>query len=145
MALWIHSNRKASEINFGHHNAGKGILTLSLWKGFKKFPPISPSSLGVPGWLLRLILLGEFCKQDLENKALLKILISLLYCSVSKMKPTAASLRTKQTYNSNLRIYNSSTVHSSSLFTPWQVLILSQMEIKKQPPPPPNNPPQLSS
>lgn len=40
---------------------GNGILTLSLWKGFRKFPPISLSSLGVPGWLLMLILLGEFC------------------------------------------------------------------------------------
>lgn len=35
-------------------------LTLSLWKGFRKFPPISPSSLGVPGWLFILRLPGEF-------------------------------------------------------------------------------------
>lgn len=43
------------------NNPGHEILTLSLWKGFRKFPPISLSSLGVPGWLLMLMLLGEFC------------------------------------------------------------------------------------
>lgn len=35
--------------------------TLSFWKGLRKFPPISPSSRGVPGWLLMLRLPGEFC------------------------------------------------------------------------------------
>lgn len=39
-------------------------LTLSLWKGFRKFPPISPSSLGVPGWLFILRLPGEFWGEE---------------------------------------------------------------------------------
>lgn len=37
-------------------------LTLSFWKEWRKFPPSSPSSRGVPGGLLMpLMLLGEFC------------------------------------------------------------------------------------
>lgn len=47
-------------------------LTLSLWKGFRKFPPISPSSLGVPGWLFILRLPGELwgkgCKGHLTKQ-----------------------------------------------------------------------------
>lgn len=37
-------------------------LTLSFWKEWRKLPPSSPSSLGVPGGLLMpLMLFGEFC------------------------------------------------------------------------------------
>lgn len=41
-----------------------GTLTLSFWKEWRKFPPSSPSSRGVPGGLLMpLMLLGEFCRE----------------------------------------------------------------------------------
>lgn len=39
-------------------------LTLSFWKEWRKLPPSSPSSLGVPGGLLMpLMLFGEFCRR----------------------------------------------------------------------------------
>lgn len=42
-----------------------GTLTLSFWKEWRKFPPSSPSSRGVPGGLLMpLMLLGEFCRES---------------------------------------------------------------------------------
>lgn len=41
---------------------GSHSLTLSFWKEWRKLPPSSPSSLGVPGGLLMpLMLFGEFC------------------------------------------------------------------------------------
>lgn len=41
---------------------GRPSLTLSFWKEWRKLPPSSPSSLGVPGGLLMpLMLFGEFC------------------------------------------------------------------------------------
>lgn len=41
---------------------GRHSLTLSFWKEWRKLPPSSPSSLGVPGGLLMpLMLFGEFC------------------------------------------------------------------------------------
>lgn len=114
-----------------HNNTVKWILTLSLWKGFKKFPPISPSSLGVPGWLLRLILLGEFCKQDWEKKSLLKVFISLLHCSASntelqwqwRQQGQYCPLRTKQ-IGCSLASSSSSPSHT----VPEQVLMLLQMK-----------------
>lgn len=45
-----------------HPQAGTHSLTLSFWKEWRKLPPSSPSSLGVPGGLLMpLMLFGEFC------------------------------------------------------------------------------------
>lgn len=42
-----------------------GTLTLSFWKEWRKFPPGSPSSRGVPGGLpVSPILLGEFCREQ---------------------------------------------------------------------------------
>lgn len=46
-----------------------GTLTLSFWKEWRKFPPSSPSSRGVPGGLLMpLMLLGEFCRESRGGK-----------------------------------------------------------------------------
>lgn len=46
-----------------------GTLTLSFWKEWRKFPPSSPSSRGVPGGLLMpLMLLGEFCRERRGGK-----------------------------------------------------------------------------
>lgn len=43
---------------------GRSSLTLSFWKEWRKLPPSSPSSLGVPGGLLMpLMLFGEFCRR----------------------------------------------------------------------------------
>ena len=51
-----------SEDPEGEIRAVVGTLTLSFWKEWRKFPPSSPSSRGVPGGLLMpLMLLGEFC------------------------------------------------------------------------------------
>lgn len=55
--------RSVGQNGFVFLNRGVALqiwLTLSLWKGFRKFPPISPSSRGVPGWLFILKLPGEF-------------------------------------------------------------------------------------
>lgn len=41
--------------------SSRPLLTLSLWNGLRKLPPISPSSRGVPGGLfMPAMLLGEF-------------------------------------------------------------------------------------
>lgn len=46
-----------------------GTLTLSFWKEWRKFPPSSPSSRGVPGGLLMpLMLLGEFCRESIRGE-----------------------------------------------------------------------------
>lgn len=48
---------------------GQALLTLSLWKGLRKLPPISPSSRGVPGGLfMPAMLLGEFWGIEVINK-----------------------------------------------------------------------------
>ena len=59
------SSRKASTGRSARNT--RVWLTLSLWKGFRKFPPISPSSLGVPGWLFMLRLPGEFWGKECKG------------------------------------------------------------------------------
>lgn len=47
----------------------EAALTLSFWKEWRKFPPSSPSSRGVPGGLLMpLMLLGEFWREEREGE-----------------------------------------------------------------------------